>query len=124
MPGNEVSKAHSSHVHVCQGASSFSIARGHQELGAVNGVRVSWLLDTGAAVTLLHKDVWAQVKASNPQKLKPWTAMKLVSAGGTPLTIHGSAQIEVELEGQKYPTEVVVVSTLTSEATCIIGLDF
>ena len=47
----------------------------------------------------------------------------MVSAGGTPLTIHGCACVELELEGaKKFTTEVVVVSPLTSEA--ILGLDF
>ena len=46
----------------------------------------------------------------------------MVSAGGTPLTIHGSASIELELEGEPFSTDVVVVSPLTSEA--ILGLNF
>ena len=46
----------------------------------------------------------------------------MVSADGTPLTIHGSAHAEVELEGEPFITDIVVVSPLTSEA--ILGLDF
>lgn len=80
------------------------------------------LLDTGVAVTLLRKDAWARVVAENRQKLEPWSALKLVSAGGTPLTIHGSACVKLELEGKKFPTEIVVVNPLTSEA--IVGLGF
>ena len=80
------------------------------------------LLDTGAAVTLLRKDVWARVVAESPQELESWSTLKLVSAGGTPLTIHGSAQVKLELEGKEFLTEIVVVSPLTSEA--ILGLDF
>ncbi len=91
-------------------------------MGAVNGVRMSLLLDTGAAVTLLREDTWARVVAKSPQELRPWSALKLVSAGGTPLTIHGSARVELELEGEKFTTPIVVVSPLTSEA--ILGLDF
>ena len=48
--------------------------------------------------------------------------LKLVSAGGVPLTIHGSARVELELEEEKFATEIVVVSPLTTEA--ILGLDF
>ena len=54
--------------------------------------------------------------------MKLWPALKLVSAGGAPLTIYGSTCIELELEVQKFITDVVVVSSLTSEV--MLGLDF
>ena len=90
-------------------------------MGAVNDVQLSLLLATGAAVTLLREDTWARIAAKKPQELKPWSTLKLVSTGGTPLTIHGSARVELELE-EKFTTEIVVVSPLTTEA--ILGLDF
>ena len=46
----------------------------------------------------------------------------LVSVGGAPLTIHGSACVSLELEGRKFLTDLVVVSPLTSQA--ILGIDF
>ena len=46
--------------------------------------------------------------------------MKLVSAGGAPLTVHGC--VELKLGTERFVTEVVVASPLTSEA--ILGLDF
>lgn len=52
--------------------------------GSVGGVDESLLLDTGAAVTLLREDVWLQVAANDPQALRPWLTVKLVSTGGTP----------------------------------------
>ena len=48
--------------------------------------------------------------------------LKLGSSGGAPLTIHDSARVELELEEEKFATEIVVVSPLTIEA--ILGLDF
>ena len=117
MPEGEPSKAHS-----CVCVSPVALTGGYRLLGAVNGVQMSLLLDTGAAVTLLREDTWARITAESPQELRPWSTLKLVSAGGTPLTIHGSARVELDLEGEKFTTEIVVVSPLTSEA--ILGLDF
>ena len=91
-------------------------------MGAVNDVQLSLLLDTRAAVTLLREDVWARIAAKKSQELKPRSTLKLVSAGGVPLTIHGCARVELELEEEKFATEIVVVSPLTTEA--ILGLDF
>ena len=116
-PEGEPSKAHS-----CVCVSPVALTGGYRLLGAVNGVQMSLLLDTGAAVTLLREDTWARVTAESPQELRPWSTLKLVSAGGTPLTIHGSARVELDLEWEKFTTEIVVVSPLTSEA--ILGLDF
>ena len=62
------------------------------------------------------------VTAKTPQELRPWSALQLVSADGSPLTIHGSARVMLELEGEEFTVDTVVVSPLTSEA--ILGLDF
>ena len=88
----------------------------------MNGVNVSLLLDTGAAVTLLRKDIWLQVATGRSQDLEPWLTAELVSAGGTPLTVHGCTSVELVFGHHKFVSNVVVVSPLTSEA--ILGLDF
>ena len=107
-------------MYVCE--SPFFLTGGYRLWGAINGVRMSWLLDTGAALTLFREDTWARISAESPQELRLWSTPKLVSAGGTPLTTHGSAQVELDQEGEKFTTDVVVVSSLTSEA--IPGLYF
>ena len=73
-------------------------------------------------MTLLREDTWARITAKKPQELKPWSMLKLISTGGAPLTIHGSARVELELGEEKFATEIVEVSPLTTEA--ILGLDF
>jgi len=88
----------------------------------INGVRTPFLLDTGAAVTLLRKDTWDHVNLDNRQSLCPYSAVQLVGVDGSPLTIHGSATVDLHLDGHSITTDVVVVSPLTAEA--ILGLDF
>ena len=61
--------------------------------GSVNGVGISLLVDTGAAVTLLRLDAWEQVVAQGPISLEPWPTVRLLSAGGMPLTVHGRAKV-------------------------------
>ena len=90
-------------------------------LAAFNGVSFTLLVDTGAAVTLLREDVWTQI-AAHPGDLKPWSGASQISAGGAPLTIHWSACVSLELEGRKFLTDLVVVSSLTFQA--IQGIDF
>ncbi len=88
----------------------------------INGVQIPFLVDTGAAVTLLRRDTWGRVTANHPQVLESYSAAQLVGVGGYPLTIHGSAMVDLRVSGQSMSTEVVVVSPLTAEA--ILGLDF
>ena len=85
------------------------ITGGYRLPGTINGVHVTLLLDTGAAVTLLRQDVWTRVGAQ-PSHLRPWSGATLVSAGGTPLTIHGCVCVNLELGGRKFQTDFVVVS--------------
>ena len=119
-PEGEPIKAHTN-VYVC--VSPTILTGGYRLSGAVNGAQMSLLLDTGAAVTLLQEDTWARAVAKHLQELQPRSTLKLVNVGGTPLTIHGCACVELKLEAaKKFTTEVVVVSPLTSEA--ILGLDF
>ena len=97
---------------------------GYRVEGMVNGAKTSFLVDTGAAVSLLRKDAWARSNADRAHTgtLEPWSKPRLVGVDGSPLPVLGCTQVEIDLAGEKLPTEVVVVSALTTEA--ILGLDF
>ena len=97
---------------------------GYRLEGTVNGAQTSFLVDTGAAVSLLRDDAWARSNAERActESLKPWSNPRLVGVDGSPLPVLGCAQVEIDLAGEKLPMDVVVVSTLTTEA--ILGLDF
>ncbi len=89
---------------------------------SINGVPTSFLLDLGAAVTLLRRDTWERVTVSNPQDLGSYSAMLLVGVDGSPLTIHGRATVNLQMKGRILDSDIVVVSPVTAEA--ILGLDF
>lgn len=86
--------------------------------GHLNNIPVNFMLDTGAPVSLIRKDVFDQVQG----ELVPWAGGGLVGVEGTPLDIHGMATVEIGLRGKLLPSEVVIASSLKAEA--ILGVDF
>ena len=91
--------------------------------GEVNGVRTSFLLDTGASATLLRQDTWERVNVPPVRKeLTPCPEHRLVSVDGSPLQVHGRTTVSLDLAGERFELAVTVVSPLTSEA--ILGVDF
>ena len=49
--------------------------------GLVAGVQISFMLDTGASVSLLRADVWEQI--SSDQALLQWNGSRLVGVEGS-----------------------------------------
>ena len=96
---------------------------GYRVRGKINGAMTSLLVDTGAAVTLLRKDAWDRVvqATKDPPVLSPCYSLDLVGADGSPPRTYGSASVNLELNGNSLPADVVVVDSLTSEG--ILGLD-
>ena len=76
--------------------------------GLVNGVPTSILVDTGAATSVLNKDLWDKAKGSGPE-LKGVAGRKLVGVQGNPLNLYGSAHV---LASEKFPVDVMVAKTL------------
>ena len=95
---------------------------GFRLTGSLNGVAVSMLVDTGAAATLLRLDVWEQIVTCNPLPLEPCPSMRLLGAGGEPLTVHGRSHITLGIGSNLFVVDAVVVNPLTSQA--ILGLNF
>ena len=89
--------------------------------GIVFKTPATFLLDTGAAVSLLRHDVWQQANTAE-QFLRPWIGNSLVGVDGTPLTLHGCADITIHLSNIPFTTTIVVADGLTTEA--ILSLDF
>ena len=89
--------------------------------GQVDGTPTAFILDTGAAVTLLRRDLWDRGKQP-PSTLEPWSGPKLVGANGTPIRVIGTATVNLTMAHKTFPIQVVVAEPLTAEA--IMGLDF
>ena len=84
--------------------------------GTIQGIPTMYLLDTGAAVTLLCKDKWDALPLMTTP-LKPWTGRPLVGVAGSPLEVW-----DIEISGEHFHTQIVVALALTAEA--ILGRDF
>ena len=95
--------------------------RGYRISGKVNGVSASFLVDTGAAVTLIRDDICQQTQIAN-NRLEPWTGHRLLRVDGSPLQIHGRTEAELDLGGHLFTTDVVNAACLSTKA--ILGLDF
>ena len=80
----------------------------------------SLIVDTGAGITLLRRDVW---KRDLNGKLLPWYGCKLVGANGGTLNVVGMVRaMQLGLGGKMFAVDTVIVESLTSEG--ILGLDF
>ena len=95
---------------------------GYRVKGSIYGVPMSFLLDTGAAVTLLREDKWKEISAGGERRLRPWSTQRLVGVDGSPLDIRGCVAVDFVVADESFTVEVVVIGSLTSEA--ILGLKF
>ena len=88
--------------------------------GFVNGTRAEFLVDTGAAVTLVRKEVWECTKGR--QQLEPWHGQKLVGVNGLPVTTYGSVKVELKVDGNTFHHQAIITDVTTTDV--ILGLDF
>ena len=56
-------------------------------IATINNVSVTFLLDTGSALTILNKNVWDKCKQPGDH-LEPWNQQSLVGAEGTTLRVN------------------------------------
>ena len=89
--------------------------------GRINGTSANLLIDTGADASLLSFAVWNKL-LQKPEIDRDTATHKLVSVQESPLSICGIVQVEIDLAGEKFNTQMVVVDSLMNEA--ILGKDF
>ena len=87
----------------------------------VGGDQVPFLIDTGAAVSLIRGDVWDRIKPCNAPKVEPANT-RLVGVDGAPLQVRGSVMVQLVVAGQPFEQKVIIADSLTSQG--ILGLDF
>lgn len=61
--------------------------------GSTQSIPTTFIIDTGAAVTLLHKDMWDKLR----KLLMPWDGSPLVGVARNPLEVWGSVVVKVEI---------------------------
>ena len=84
------------------------------------GHECSFLVDTGAAVTLLSSTVWEKCRGAVPMALTP-SQCRLVSATGELLTSHGSTELPLTIGKTDFISPVTVINGL---AEASLGLTF
>lgn len=84
-------------------------------------VPVSFLIDTGAGVSLLQGSVWDKIRPKD-HKLRTVTVHRLVGVDGIPIRVRGSAWIQFSIGGMEFDHEFIIADHITAEA--ILGLDF
>ena len=75
---------------------------------------VSFFVDTGAAVSLVHGDIWDSIKLL--------AACNIDSSGWYSPSSERSVKAKLSLLGQKFDHKLVIAESLTSQG--ILGLDF
>ena len=88
--------------------------------GQVGGVHLNMLVDTGSAVTLVHKRVWEKLAPRyGPLETQ---GTQVVSANGSPLKIVGMVDIEIAVAGICAIHPVLIAEDITHD--CLLGVDF
>lgn len=89
---------------------------------AIKQLPVEFLVNTGTAVLVVKYSVWNEISQKKPTKTLRPTQRSLVGVQEKPLTIRGTADLTIQLCGEEFPTQVIVVESLSSCA--ILGQDF
>jgi len=77
---------------------------------------VKFMIDTGAAISLIREDLWAKITGSNAG-LSLWTGCQLVGAEGSKINMKGVAMMVFSIGGQNIEGDFIVTKRLSSEAT-------
>ena len=82
---------------------------------------MSFLIDTGAGVSLLRGDIWDRVMPENNGMDKE-AVYCLVGVDGIPIKVRGTVSVKISLKGLVFNQKFVIADGITAEA--ILGMDF
>ena len=85
-------------------------------------IPIECLVDTGAALSLLHGDVWTKIATSGTPPLQEWIGQALALVNGNKLSVRGYTRIPVSLKGKQFDVKFIVADDIMVDA--ILGLDF
>ena len=81
--------------------------------GVIGAVGVDFVIDTGAAVSLVRRDVWEQiVKGDCTLVLEQWAGRRLVGVNGAPLSVSGCKKVDIFLNGMPFKVMCVVTDDM------------
>ena len=89
--------------------------------GQISGVSVSFLVDTGAGVSLLNGRIWDQAGFTNI-RISPAPHSNLVGVDGHPIQVRGVVTIPLTISNTVFNQEFVIADNITAEG--ILGMDF
>ena len=89
--------------------------------GQISGVSVSFLVDTGAGVSLLNGRIWDQAGFTNV-RISPAPHSNLVGVDGHPIHVRGVVTIPLTISSTVFNQEFVIADNITAEG--ILGMDF
>ena len=92
-----------------------------QVQGMINSKPVLFMVDTGAAVSLISLNCWHEIGESENELDKHRNPM-LMDVDGSTLRVAGTTKLQVRFEGRAFVMSVVVVESLQTAA--IMGMDF
>lgn len=83
----------------------------------VNNTRASCLVDTGAAVSLISKELWDKMKETGRQPPLDGPDHNLVGVQGVPLKLYGACTVEVMFGGIEttFSMHVQVADSITTD---------
>ena len=75
---------------------------------------MSFLVDTGAGVSLLNGKVWDKIKSSIVS-LQPSECQNIVGVTGNSIQVRGSVRIPVAISDRKFEQKFVIADKITAE---------
>lgn len=91
--------------------------------GKIGEVVVDFLIDTGAAVTVVNFSVWEELRRfSQFQRIGLTSTIGMQTVSGEPLKVRGKVSLPLEVSKAMFPFEVTIIDGLAHDA--ILGKDF
>ena len=79
-----------------------NLASAYHVVGSINGISIKFMLDTGAAVSLINEDTWNKLANLTVKPLSKWGGCQLVGVEGSPTPVVGLADVEVSFSGVNF----------------------
>ena len=103
-------------------AVSAHVTTDHSLQGTITGIPARFLVDTGAAASILNKQGWVKVSKQQEASLEVVSGRNLIGVEESPLKILGAVHLQVIFERQQFNVCFLVADSLTTEA--ILGRVF